>query len=93
MTLETLRKMLESHQDPREKVLRTEIVKAAGTRCLEREWELTTGDRVTHHFSWVCDQDLRHKFTVETWPGIPADQWPAEEKVVRKLVESFRVLR
>jgi hypothetical protein len=93
MTLEMLRKWLESHPSPREKVLRTQIVEAAGTKCLEREWEYTVGDRVTHKLARVCDQeDLRHKFTVETWLGVPADQWPAEEKVLRELVESFRVL-
>lgn len=93
LTLEMERKMFESHPDPREKVLRTQILEAAGTKCLEREWESTINDRVTHHLGRVCDQDLRHKFTVETWLGIPADQWPAEEKVLRELVKSFRVLR
>ncbi|HKI02439.1 MAG TPA: hypothetical protein VKK31_10690 [Thermoanaerobaculia bacterium] len=92
MTLEMLRKLLESHPSPREKALRAQIVEAPGTKCLEREWESTAGDRVTHHLARVCDQDLRHKFTVETWLGIPVDQWPAEEKVLRELVESFRVL-
>jgi hypothetical protein len=79
--------------EPREKVLRTQIVEMAGTKCLEREWESTVRDRVTHHLARLCDQDSRHKFTVETWLGIPVDQWPAEEKVLRELVESFRVLR
>jgi hypothetical protein len=93
MTLEMLRKLLESNPAPREKVLRAGIVEAAGTRCLEREWDSTTGDRVTHQLARICDQDLRRKLTVETFPGIPVDQWPAEEKVLRELVESFRVLR
>ena len=93
LTLEVLRKTFESHPDPREKVLRTQIVEADGTKCLEREWEFPVNDRVAHHLARMCDQDLRHKFTVETWLGIPAEQWPAEEKVLRELVESFRVLR
>ena len=92
MTLEMLRKSLESHPSPREKVLRTQILEAASTKCLEREWESTIDNRVTHHLARICDQDLRHKFTVETWLGIPVDQWPAEEKVLREVVESFRVL-
>jgi len=92
MTLEMLRKSLESHPSPREKVLRTQILEAAGTKCLDREWEYTVDNRVTHELARVCDQDLRHKLTVQTWLGVPVDQWPAEEKVLRELVESFRVL-
>ncbi len=73
--------------------MRTRIVEVDGTRCLERESEMTTGGRVTHELMRSCDQDVRHKFTVQIWLGIPVDQWPAEEKVLRELVESFRVLR
>lgn len=47
---------------------------------------------MTHELDRLCDQDLRHKFSVWIYPGIPVDQWPAEEKVLRELVESFRVL-
>lgn len=93
VTLEMLRKLFESHPDPGNKVLRTQIVEVAGTKCLEREWESAVKDRVTHHLARMCDKDPRHKLTVETWPGISGDQWPAEEKVLRELVESFRVLQ
>jgi hypothetical protein len=41
----------------------------------------------------LCDRDAGRKFSVQIFPGVPVDQWPAEEKVLRELVDSFRILR
>ena len=91
-SLEAIKKLIESHPSPREKVLRSEIVKAAGLKCWEREWEGKTGDRSTHSIARTCDQKPMRKFVLETFPGVPVDRWTAEEKVLRELIASFRVL-
>ncbi len=93
VSLEALQKVVAAHKDPREKVLSNKIVKVEGLKCLEMETESRTGDRLLHNLGWLCDRGGGRQFSVQVYPGVPADQWPAEEKVLRELVGSFRILR
>lgn len=86
-------KMLLSKPEPRVRSKRSEIVQVAGMKCLENEGESQAGgDRWLHDLRRLCDRDPGRKFAVEIFPGVPVEQWPAEEKALRELVESFRIL-
>ena len=91
LSLEFLKDFLP--KDPQTRNARTKIVEVAGMKCLEYEAETPGGNRGwLHKLSWLCDGKAGRKFVVDTFPGVPVDQWPAEEKVLRELIESFRIL-
>lgn len=79
-------------QDPKARNARAEIVEAAGMRCLEYEAESQGGKSWYHRLNRICDTKDGRKLVVETFPGIPMERWPAEEKVLRELIGSFRAL-
>lgn len=91
MSLEILRKILV--QDPQARNARAEIVDAAGMKCLEYEAE-TQGAKVWYHgLHRICEGKSGRKLVMETSPAsIPVERWPAEEKVIRELIGSFRRL-
>lgn len=93
MSLELMKAMLLKEKNPRVRNARAEIVETAGTKCLEYESESQGGKGWYHLLGRVCDASSGRQFVVETDVlSYPAERWPAEEKVVRELVGSFRIL-
>jgi len=92
MDLERMHAIM-SKPEPRVRAKRTEIVEVAGTKCLENEQESQGGRGWLHSLGRLCDAGLGRQFSVEIYPEVPVDRWPAEKKVLRELVESFRVLQ
>lgn len=92
VSLEGIQKIM-LKPDPRVRSNRSEIVSVAGMKCLENEQESQGGERWLHKLGRLCDAAPGRQFSVEIYPGVPVDQWPAEEKVLRELVESFRILQ
>jgi hypothetical protein len=90
--LERLQKLM-TQPEPRTRSQRSEFVSVAGMKCLENEQEAQMGERWIHRLGRLCNARPGLQFSVEIYPGVPVDQWPAEEKVLRELVESFRILR
>jgi hypothetical protein len=76
------------------KVLRSAIAVRDGMRCLELEGEQTdpppAPQTLQHYLGRVCDLDAGHKLTLGI--NIPAAQWPAEEKTLREMAESLRII-
>jgi hypothetical protein len=72
-------------------VQRSTIAERNGAKCwdFEGEEKPASGD-VQHFLARMCDIDSGHK--VSAGVRLPVAQWTAEEKVLRDLVESVRVV-
>jgi hypothetical protein len=73
---------------------RSVLLHPNGMNCWEFESEEENGPpeskALWHALGRICDLDALRKITVGA--QLPVDQWKAEEKNIREMIESFRIL-
>jgi len=92
MPLESIRTMMDAEAKKQgTTVQRSTIAERNGAKCWDLEGEEKAPPIGVEHFlGRICDIDSGHK--VSAGVRLPVAQWPAEEKVLRELVESLRVV-
>lgn len=88
--LETIQKVV---ADPKlqPRALSNKIIEVGGVKCLENEVEDPKGSRPSYELIRICDKNSMEKFVLHASPDI--DKWPAQERDLRELFDSFRILR
>jgi hypothetical protein len=93
MSLDLMKWMFLQEDNPGVRNARAEIVETTGTKCLEYESETKGSKGWYHRLGRICDAKSGRQLVLETdLFSYPAERWPAEEKVMRELVGSIRIL-